>query len=949
MKPFLHSLFSTIIGIFLYTTALANTVWVANHGAIPNDGIDDTQAIISAIAACSKQGATLNFEAGNYNVSGSITNDQGGGGNIFAFTAYNNLLIKGINTRLVGENWASVFRFTRCNNITVDGFKIDWKINFLPFTPGKVMAVNGNYFDLKIHPPYNFKPGLRAEVYADYDSLKTRYLEGGNRYRETVSTPACTSPSPGVMRCYSTKINQVTVGNHAIVQHAKHAGNGFVLADCNQVLLKNITIYSVPGLAVALSSSTDVALEDFHVEPKTNIDNWWLSSAAGATNYSNPRGVIRFSNVTLQGMGDDGANLHSRLMRIAEVVNTSTIKVVDHWLGNVMPNLLVPRTGDVLKFGLANTPFAYFTSHTVTNAYNDPSGFTFIEFSSNTSDLSVGDIVSNITALPSEAIFENCVVGRNRGRAFLISSDNVTIENCTLEDISGPAILAHAEADFFMDAKPPENLIIRNNTIKNCNFGSPGGEGMIEIAVRNGNNILGASGLINNIRIEGNSFENDQNVNGIFVGSSNNVYLNNNTFDNQITDRVIYENTGCSVSVNEWHPTNSAPFSGTLQALPGRIQAEDYDIGGETIAYHDRSPNRSTVYRNDQVELRQVGSNILIKSTSCREWTKYSVSVAQSGLYDLEFHMIPFTTSGKFKLIVNEADTLGDILIPTTNGVGNPSTVTIPNVFLNSSVQSLRFFVVSGGFNFDYVDVNLVQSCIDVNLSVALEGAYDLSSGLQSNQLNQFGLLPGQVPLSPVGVPTPVGQPYATAPWNYQGTEGQYFGAAAYPSEVVDWVLVGFRSSINKTDEFLRLAGLLYRDGSVELVSGCPLPVGSLAEAYVVIEHRNHMAVLSPVPVPVTSDVMTYDFRLQDSWKSSTSSGQTVVAQGVWAMIAGDCEQLLDINGWDINGSDKIIFNTENGLFSQYLKADFNLDGTTDGADKILWDVNNGLYSQIPR
>jgi len=933
--------------LVLFSTVLtANTVYVSAHGAIPNDGIDDTPAIQNAIASCSKQGATLIFDAGTYNISGPTPNSQGGGGNIFLLVAYNNINIQGNNTRLVGTNWATVFRFTRCNNIKVEGFQIDWKLAHLPFTPGKVTSINGNYFDLDLYAPHIFKPGLRAEVYADYDPAKMRYLEGGNRYRETVLTPACTNPAPGVMRCYSNRINLITVGSDAIVQHAKHAGNGFVLAACTQVLLKDITIYSVPGLAVALSSSTDVALEDFHVKLKPNVANWWLSAAAGATNYSSPRGTIRFTNVTLQGMGDDGANLHSRLMRITEVVNTNTLKVVDHWLGSFMPTLMIPLQGDVLEFGRNSTPFNYFTNQTVTSAYNDPAGFTVVELNS-TSGLVAGDIISNVSALPTQAIFENCTVGKNRGRAFLISCDNVTIKNCILEDLSGPAILAHAEADFFMDAKPPRNLVIQNNTIRNCNFGSPLGEAMIELAVRNGGSVLGSAGLINNVTIEGNSFESEHGANGIFVGSTNNIRLINNSFDNIIEDRVIYENTGCQVFTNEWHSTNSSPYGGTPPTIPGRIEAEDYDLGGETVAYHDLSANASTVYRSDQVTLRQFGSAILISSMACKEWTKYSVSVPQAGMYDLAVQLIPYSANSKFRLITNEADTLGDILIPTTNGIGNPVSVTIPDVFLDNAVTSFRFFVVSGGFNFDYIDVMLSETCIALDLSVALEGPYNLSTGGMSNQLNTFGLLPGQTP--PIGNPTPIGQPFAGAPWNYNGAEGQYFGTAPYPEDAVDWVLVGFRSTTNKSDEISRLAGLLHQNGSISFPSGCPFPLGSLTDAYIVVEHRNHMAAMSPTTIPVTNEVLSFDFRLQDSWKTSASVGQKEIVSGVWTMIAGDCDQVTDLQGYDINGADKIIFNTENGAFYEYLRADFNLDASTDGADKIYWDRNNGLFSGITK
>ncbi len=941
-------IFVFLANFFVYFS-FANTVSVDNYGAIPNDGNDDTQAIINALQACDKQGATLMFSAGTYEVSGPTPNAQGGGGTIFYLIAYNNLNIVGSQTRLLGKNWATVFRIIRCNNITVEGLSIDWEFDQLPFTPGKVTSINGNYFNVNIHPPFQFKPGFGCEVYADYDSLKTRYLEGGNRYRESSAILPCTNPSPGVMRCHTTRPNLITVGNHAIIQHTKHAGNAFVLANSNNIHLEKITIFSVPGLAVALSSSTDITLENFHVKLKPNVPNWWLSSAAGATNYSNPRGVIRFSNVTLQGMGDDGANLHSRLMQVTEVVDATTLKVVDHWLGGAMAPGIIPWSGDNLSFGHSNTPFTYFSSNQVVSATNDPLGFTLIDLVAGTTGIVPGDIISNVSALPTEAIFDNCRVGKNRGRAFLISSDNVTIQNCRLEDISGPAILVHADANFFMDAKPAQNLTIKDNLLKNCNFGSPMGEGMIEIGTRLANNVLGASGSINNITIQGNTFESEHGANGIFVGSANTVHIENNSFDQLIQDRVVYENIGCNIFVNEWLPTNSTPFLGTPHSIPGTIQAEDYDLGGETVAYHDRSPDPSTIYRTDQVGLRQVGSDIVIKSTACNEWTKYSVAVTQSGYYDLVFHMIPYNAASKFRLITDQADTLGNVSITTPNGIGNPSSVTLPNVYLNRDVQALIFKVVTGGFNFDYVDVNLVQACVDVELSVALEGCYDPIANQMGNQLNVLGLLPGQTPTSGTVSPTPLGQPYHIAPWNYQGSEGLDFAPDSYSANAVDWVLASFRSDVNKTDEIAQTAGMLLQDGSVQLINRCLLSAGALSAAYVVIEHRNHIGVMSPTAVPIVNNKLSYDFRGQNSWNTATGVGQYEFGNGVWTMYAGDGDQLLDSNGFDINGADRALFEAENGNFYQYLNADFNLNGEAEGSDKILWNKNNGNYSQVPR
>ena len=44
-----------------------------------------------------------------------------------------------------------------------------------------------------------------------------------------------------------------------------------------------------------------------------------------------------------------------------------------------------------------------------------------------------------------------------------------------------------------------------------------------------------------------------------------------------------------------------APYNGTAAAIPGIIEAENYDEGGEGIAYHDNDPgNTGNVYRLDE-------------------------------------------------------------------------------------------------------------------------------------------------------------------------------------------------------------------------------------------------------------------------------------------------------------------------------------------------------------
>ncbi len=240
--------------------------------------------------------------------------------------------------------------------------------------------------------------------------------------------------------------------------------------------------------------------------------------------------------------------------------------------------------------------------------------------------------------------------------------------------------------------------------------------------------------------------------------------------------------------------------------------------------------------------------------------------------------------------------------------------------------------------------------CLKLNLKVMLEGPFDTLAGDMATFLgSERKLLPGQTPVNPLVSPTPVGHPYSVMPWNYTGIEGDDFTDADYTDDVVDWVLVSLRSNIYKVDEIAQTAALLMKDGTIEVVLPCAIETTETGPFYVVIEHRNHMGVMSPIPLSMNNAQISFDFTTQDSYNDATSVGQKEVRPGVWAMYVGDTDQSSDINSYDVNGLDKTIWDVENGIFDQYLPSDMNMDGNTTGADKILWEQNNGNSSRVPK
>lgn len=238
---------------------------------------------------------------------------------------------------------------------------------------------------------------------------------------------------------------------------------------------------------------------------------------------------------------------------------------------------------------------------------------------------------------------------------------------------------------------------------------------------------------------------------------------------------------------------------------------------------------------------------------------------------------------------------------------------------------------------------------IDVEIYALLEGPYRYGERLMRTDLNiERGLLPGQV-LIGLGQATPAGHPYAEAPWYFQ-EEIESAAFTSYPPDVVDWVLVSFRTGITSDTEIAKTAAYLHSDGRITFPNLENIRAIAEEEAvYIVVEHRNHMGAMSHEPVEVVEGTIVYDFRARDSYRISTSYGQKQMPSGDWVMFAGDVNQETDDFSYDINAYDKVPWVEDNGVFGYYKNADLNLDGDVSMQDKSLWADNNGKLSAVPK
>ena len=189
----------------------------------------------------------------------------------------------------------------------------------------------------------------------------------------------------------------------------------------------------------------------------------------------------------------------------------------------------------------------------------------------------------------------------------------------------------------------------------------------------------------------------DVTVNGNSVG-----IVTNYTFSNVATNHTI------SASFSQ--VTNSqSPFSGSPLAVPGLIQAEAYDNGGQGVAYNDVNAGyHNCGGRTDNVDLQQSSNDdgtCNVGYIANGEWLEYTVNVAQSGMYTIEARVAASYGGGTYSISFSNGGTTGDISFNYTGGWQNWTTASTEGVFLNAGQQVMRIDMKSSNFNLNYINI----------------------------------------------------------------------------------------------------------------------------------------------------------------------------------------------------------------------------------------------------
>ena len=146
------------------------------------------------------------------------------------------------------------------------------------------------------------------------------------------------------------------------------------------------------------------------------------------------------------------------------------------------------------------------------------------------------------------------------------------------------------------------------------------------------------------------------------------------------------------------------PYIGKIHVIPGIIELEDFDEGGEGVAFHDLDPEnqekKQPPYRSTGVDLewREAASGKFnLGWTRPGEWLIYTVDVKSAGTYRIDMHVACKGPGGTCHLEFNGVDRTGPITVPDTGGWEHLKPFSHEGVKLVAGRQVMKVVMATGG------------------------------------------------------------------------------------------------------------------------------------------------------------------------------------------------------------------------------------------------------------
>ncbi|BBE16157.1 hypothetical protein AQPE_0294 [Aquipluma nitroreducens] len=541
-----------LVVFFMSSSSIAPVeVRVAEFGAVPGDGKDDSKSIMAAIEHAKTKGIhSVRFDAGVYEFKGlsgwedsergkstcyislhdvsdlELTGEVDGQGNPATFWVKDNDLKEGQPAMLSVE---------RGSNLTMRNIAVDLAPYY--YSAGKVISINGDAVTIEVlqgHPVvdgqkayimglYDFEARKAKIVRLTWDSNLPQWYVSGNKNSRNMTMN------------FKALAQSCQVGDGVFWFQGNYTGSILSFRGINGLLLENVHVLNGHGFPITNNFCHNITYRKVSIKPEGNRiatvcrDGFKIHCASGK---------VLMDGIHIEGcLGDDGQNIHGDWLAVAQKKSDK--------------QLLVHAGRTILTSGkevvLLDDQFHPAWRSRVVDCVPDDRDM-LITFAD-----PVPEWVHEKTPvepqewLPDSFHITNSVY-RSTGRfGVLLKSSNTLIENSLFENnVAGIHIGGEWSWGYWLESTNPQHVEIRNCTFRDnhleMRFAGQRMDMAISIASWTNPDKLGKpsevlSGLMRDIRIHDNLFENESIC--VSLKNCSDVWFWNNTIKNCETDLLI--------------------------------------------------------------------------------------------------------------------------------------------------------------------------------------------------------------------------------------------------------------------------------------------------------------------------------------------------------------------------------------------------------------------------
>ena len=191
---------------------------------------------------------------------------------------------------------------------------------------------------------------------------------------------------------------------------------------------------------------------------------------------------------------------------------------------------------------------------------------------------------------------------------------------------------------------------------------------------------------------------------------------------------------------SEKNAVPQTPYKEVAATVPGKVEAENYDVGGHNKAFYDKDrENQGKAYREDEVDIVDISDSkcgaeackgYAIGYTQDDEWVEYTINVAADAKYDITANIATAYETSGMQLFIDDKEITEAITFDKIDTVWTTyKVVDVGSVELKKGEHVLKLLITGGYLNVDWLqftDPNATTIVKNVRFDAQKVSAYNV-------------------------------------------------------------------------------------------------------------------------------------------------------------------------------------------------------------------------------